>query len=401
MDVERNLLLVEDDPLTRNHLRRLFSSPPRELAERHGLAAFAVTDTDNAEGAWGFLEEARRTFRPFDVIVYDLELPPRAGQKARLEAGLDLLKRFDERIDGTLVIESAYGTNDVLIKLLRLGRAYFVPKIFTDEAIFAAAAQAFRSGRQHLDTRAAALLAERTERWSLVQSRTQIADCMARTVTEGISRVIEVADHLKELIQDRWQLHLEQDQDDPVNKALAELRTAALETAAGCAQVRQPAVRDSGAFQQMVVEQVLTEVVQRLRDVIAFRRVTLGWPADSETKVSSFPADVKMVVEEMVCAAVQASGQGQTVEVTIGRSEDGLTVNIAVEDQAEIKPDEAVQLARLTEGTPVEPGAGRAWGLFLARHAALNIGAKVQIEPASTAQAGTKSVLQIPVTAND
>ena len=394
------MLLVEDSPLIRQSLFELYTKPPKSLATKYEVPSFEVVAVGSGNEARCRLKEATENLQPFDVMVLDLALPTRNGAPASKDIGIGLFEEFDERAFGSVLVESVWADATTLIRLLMVGRAFFVAKPFQQEAIFRVAKQALNSTLQRLETQHQTFVAERFRRWTLLRSRAQTLDWMARTVSEGIGEVLDQTGRLAALIGDRFQLDSERDSSDSICGALADLKRAATRTSAKCAHVRTSLDPSSGSLVPMVAERVVGEVIQRLRDEVAFRRVVISWPRDGVTQVHSFPQDVALALEEILFNAIDASDEGQSVQVSVSRDDNRQTVNIAVVD--ETPPIGQAELEQIKDAVPISPDAGRAWGLSLAQSVAMNIGAKLLIEPVrGGGKSGNKYILQLPLTSHD
>ncbi|WP_309122327.1 response regulator [Paenibacillus sp.] len=168
---EPNILIAEDEALTRNGLKRL-------LAKSNGGAA-KVDVAEDGESAWRLIREGGTEY---DLILADIRMPKLNG--------LELLKRLrDEGIGSSVILLTGYADFEYARTALRLGASNYLLKPVDEEQIMQAVDEGLRFAveRRQADANA-----------RLIRDNPELFDRAAGAIRHPIVRkALEyIADHL-------------------------------------------------------------------------------------------------------------------------------------------------------------------------------------------------------------
>lgn len=388
-----SMLVVEDEERQLKRLVKLFRDSVRSMGpivQRYGIEGFDVDAAATGAGALQWLGEANARARPYDVVLLDVHLPRDEDDPTQsLEVGKKLLDCIVEHHSANaVVVVSAYGPFEHLdVEMLKKGAMDFVHKPYREEPLVFAVMQAWEKAWYRLRNREQ----EKRFAWALEQSRGEIADRLTNTVTRHTSTLLGHSQHLKEYLEERYQLNLERDKDDPICRAVKGIEDAARSAAQECSVLRSGLGGEAPALSLVNVRQSLEEVTQKLHPALIFRRVNLELPDEGEGEIKTFRDDLRTVLEEVLFSAVDASAEQGTVKASITRSESALEV--CVLDECE--PLHSKVCDRIEKGEPMERAEGRGWGLSLAQRVARNMGARLEVRPLP--ERGNIVTLRLPV----
>src|SRR5262249_51484678 len=142
---------------------------------------------------------------------------------------------------------------------------------------------------------------QRADRWLVAQACAEVADRMAREVSQGLERVLTQADVLWENVESHLTARL--DAQHPIAQSFEQLRAAAHDTVKRCAESRN-ATPNSGGYGPVPLESLVCEVLSELQPGFISKILTLQEPAATPYSVHTFSDDIKDVVREIVFSAV-------------------------------------------------------------------------------------------------
>lgn len=389
------LLIVEDSGRTLWQLTSTFTSPPRQLAEIYGAGPFDVETASTGAAATRLLKCADANGTPYDVMTLDLGLPENEGDSEDPQVGIELLRSVPESQCTAIVVASVHTEVPTLIELIRTRSADFVPKPFDRdcESIFRSVVRAYQAG---IRTRWLTIKQRLAEQLFAVQSRCEVADRLSGVVAEGLGTICEHVRELARQIEDRFQLGLSRDAEDPICQAIAAIERTADSLPRRCATLRGDPAVTSERLSHIYVDNVVGTALEKCWFGIAHHGLhVIGIPQGVRV-VHSFRRDLELIVEEMLVNAIEVSARGQSLDIHVERNQEQQTLDVSVVDQA--KPIDNSACDRIAIGEPLDSQSGREWGLWLAQRVARSIGARLRISPSST---GNTVTLHIPLTAND
>jgi CheY-like chemotaxis protein len=402
------LLIVEDHVYHGPILKRTFESPLERNRSAFAIEHFVVDLADNRETAEELLAHAAQSFQPYDALLLDLEIPPRPGEKTRMDEGFKVLRAVDERSCLQVVINSIHIDLQKLHKLVQSGIYDYIIKkkeveLDDDDKAytFQVVSNAYKKSALRLRSQWEEFLQERTERWRLVQTCAQMVDCVSKIVTDGVGRLREHCRGLGDLLASQYELRLERDADDPLCQAVGNIMDDASGIASELVGARALWIKESGSTDHPPHEENLEALVEesalRCLPGLALKGLKLNRSINGNHEARIFRHDVEMIIEELICNAVEASDVGQELSIRIDEST-GLhrerTIQVCVIDEGErITKAERDAIAA---NRPLPVGKGRGWGLSLAQRVAETSGAWIDVKPGPT-ELGNTVTLHIPV----
>jgi DNA-binding response OmpR family regulator len=89
---------------------------------------YRVSTAENGRRGWQLISQSTSHSHPIDLIITDIMLPDITG--------LELLKKIREQdLDIPVLVITAFGNKDLLIRLMRLGCMDYLDKPFTSAAL--------------------------------------------------------------------------------------------------------------------------------------------------------------------------------------------------------------------------------------------------------------------------
>lgn len=376
MKTDPRLLVIEDHRLSRQDLVEAFSDP-RNFDDYADINRFDVQAAGDGGSATQLLTEAIRTYRPYDVVLLDIGLPPDTDQGTceRTEVGLQLLKELHDKFKwaaGRVVILSINTRIPNFIEYLRAGAADFVAKPFKTKEAVPSVVLAFRKARDRHQIEWMERRAEQQMTWSLLQAQTSLADDLTVIVSDGIGDVLRGLRVVERILRERFQIDVDRDETDPLCRELQEVRKAAMYTTDKCTKTRT--LVGSGVEQtaDFNLNDSVDEVIDWVRPGLAWRRVAVRRTSEGEQRLRTLPNHWKAVVTEVVSNGLEASPSSGVIEVKTGGTE---MCQVQVVDQGEPITDDVRD--RINNGERVGQDEGRGWGLSLAQRAARNIACRL------------------------
>jgi CheY-like chemotaxis protein len=419
------LLIVEDFEPHWSFFQDLFESPPEryriEFTSRRtefSIDRFEVHIATNRLDAERLLAEADRNLRPYDVMLLDLGLPESPGEHepVLVDEGYKLLPMVTERSCTQVVITTIQAEPDYFEKALRSDVCDYIIKPDPDKwtpqyalSVFRSVASACVKGVRRLESRWNDYLRERTERWRLVQTCAGLVDCASQIVTDGVGRLREHGRDLTELLAARYELRPEHDADDPLCRSIVEIMEDADWIANEFMNVRRHF--GNGGFDQdssgetasvspqsVDINELVTASAGRCLPGLALKGLAISYSSDEKLEARVFRHDVEMILDELLCNAIEASDPGQSISVKVAQktgSQRERTIEIRVADHAAVIKTsyrEAIAANR-----PLSVDGGRSWGLSLAQRVAENSGAWIDVDEPGPSVVGNIVTLHIPV----
>jgi response regulator of citrate/malate metabolism len=383
------LLVVDDEAVYRNVLKRNMEEPSLRAQNETGLNGFEVNETARtADEARTLLWNAKHEKRTIDILWLDLGInandpdvkyndDPNVGIGVLNDLYASELNNTGPPIVGNIVIGSGKAHKDTLQKLIRTQVVqYFVPKPFHDEVPFRTAVDAYRSWQRR---KWHEYKQKRLIRWSAEAARLGISN-MTQSVTNGVGRAVTEMRKLVEVIEQSYYLNANVDREHPVCRQCAMVNEAVANITRDCAEERQrrsfldePEAEPS----HQSASALLDAAEQNVSSGLAAKVIRIEKAQLCEASVDLFTGCALMLLEEVLCGAIEETPPDGVIEMSVDRSPSKIT--FTMQDSAPpLSPRdcEAIHVAR-----HVLPPGGRAWGLALAQYAALNVGARLQVSP--------------------
>jgi signal transduction histidine kinase len=404
------LLIVEDNPFLGPDLVRTFETPARRHRDAFAIDRFSVDLATNRADAEAWLKKAADSYRPYDVLLLDLEIPESKDRPALMDEGFKILPRVNDLSCSQVVLNSLYIDLKKLHHPVQSGIFDYIIKKKENEIddddrayTFQVVANAYRRSALQVSARWGEFLRKRSEQWRLVQTCASMLDHVSRIVTDGVGQLREHGQILGELLAARYDLRPNRDADDVLCRALLDIMKDTERIAADLPDVRRflgdASLEEAGEqhLQEKVIEDLVRASAGNCLPGLASKGLSFSYLPRGRHKARIFSHDVQMIVDELMCNAIEASDCGGEISVDVAEmngSQGEQTIEIQVKDHA--KSIEEADRAAVISGSPVGIKHGRIWGLSLAQRVAENSGGWIDIQPSSS-EIGNTVTLHIPV----
>ena len=389
-----SILIAEDTDSIRLNLQEVFSAPPQEYSDAYGIPRFHVETAATGTEAEIKLLSALRRWKPYDVISLDLGLPKKAGDNPAPSVGLKILNDLsDGPLKGAgsaVVIQTVHTDLPTFLDTLRANVADFVPKPCGTEDFFRSVTLVYKKTRQEQKTKWEEYKLRRDNQWVLVQACAQVADSMARIVSEGLGEILSHTRELGDLLEEQLMLDPVQDSDHPICRGLERIRETAATTVHQCAASRTAAMPVPSPIEKIDLSRQLEGVLNRLRFGFAYRHLEVSVEGEDGVSVRASGSDLDLLLEEMLFGAMEASEAEQRITIKIIREPEAGSALVEVRDHGPL-----IQLwdgERLAKNHELDEAGERGWRLSLAERVALNVGGRLEVR---ASEGGNRVILAL------
>lgn len=381
------IVVVEDERMIRERLRRIFERPPIEFQTHFEIDGFTVDVASSASEATDLFHRANEEGFTYTFAWLDLGIPKDGSDSADDPSiGIDLVRQIRPIDCHELIVASAHNRSDVLLELLKTRMvADFVTKPWDDElqVPLKAAGEAYRRVQA---TRWKRIAEERSHTQLPKQIKSFVADKMMRIMTGGINEVKKNIDRAtKELTRVRGITD-----DGQMSRFLQAAAECSDRTVQGC-RIFQQGLSTSGVYGPTDVCELMTAIVNTY-SVVPGKAIDLDLGDNQRCQVDTFAVDLREILSEMLFGALIASPPDAEVFVEVRQNADNWTVDVQVRYDGPGFTE--AERDRILTGEP-SVAIDRISGLALAQRQAHNIGTAIEL-PSS--DFGNVVILRIPVT---
>ena len=235
----------------------------------------------------------------------------------------------------------------------------YVPKLFGEEARVKSVISAYEKGNMSLKSQWNEFRQLHTEQWRLVQNCEIVADRMCRIVSDGIGELNDIRNNLSRLLNDHYQLSVERDIEDPICQSIRQMNETFQAISKQSYQMRDELNSYSDELEKVNVTRIIQSSLHGLLPGIASVGLKVDYIYEGDYTVHSFKRDLKMIIDEIIYNAIEASDFGCTIEIKINKDNQKDLINICISDEA--KPVEYLTHDRTGR---YDPQNREGWSMF-------------------------------------
>lgn len=390
MDLKMNLnILAAEDKLRHyNNLVAVLDTITPSDKALWGIGDLEFTHAASAEQAMEHLGMAAKRRRPFDMLVLDLGLPLKEGDKDEdQDNGFDVLRVAHELgAAKQTIIFTVYAGDHNILRALREGACDFVKKPDGPDYDQQELKTRFMSCWQRIVETSSAGLFEQRIKDLVPYAEAGLAQRFEACFTDILQKVAHTAEDIERYAYERFGIDSEKDPQDYLIRLLnnqnANLK-AARENWAG---LNADLLGYDGKGTAMTLGTLLDSVREKLSPCLLVKKTTLRQDLSGAglAALLSFQNDVRVIVQEVITGALSTLpdyGTPRTLDVAA----------LISEGQAEIRftdnlePISPMDAQAINSGSVVGPDHGpaqfgRVWGLSVAQHIALRGGGRLIVK---------------------
>ncbi|MDZ7617656.1 MAG: HAMP domain-containing sensor histidine kinase, partial [Patescibacteria group bacterium] len=318
MDTLR-VLVTDDEPGMRLGVRRILAGFRADVPDLAEKIAFEVSDAEDGEAALKRIESD-----PPDILLLDHKMPKLNG--------IDLLDRLRGRnLEMLTIMITAYASIETAIAATKRGAYDFLAKPFTPDELRATVAKA----AQRL------MLARRTR--ALSEERRQVRFKFVRMLAHELKAPLDAVDGYLGMMLDRTagdgiaayddMVHRSQTRIEGMRKLITDLLD----------MTRIESGHKRRRLEQLDLAALARDVLDSFRPRASQRGVSLELHAPAVLEMTADRGELEMLLGNLVSNAVKYNRQDGRVHVTLGRTEDRVT--LAVRDTGiGLSPEETKRL---------------------------------------------------------
>lgn len=375
------ILVVEDNPMIRQDVRRCFRLIPEATRQLYGIGDFMIDEAGSVAESTRLLEQANQ--RAYDLVLLDLHLPHDESRDVpgSLQNGLNLLRFVTEsQTAAGIIIISAFNDYNSVIQCLRGGALDFVPKPFFQDSLEPAILNTWTLA---MTQRSREILYQRV--WNLAAyAEKGLAHSFKIVFSKLLQGVSAAAASIQNYADERYGVDSVKDSDDALMMELRSHQAAINQARQDWARLQSELAAGSGAVESGHVEQILHALKESLLPCLVVKKVVLDLAVFEERPILTFEGDVEIVLREiMVGLLSELPDYGQGRRVNISFAIEGTRARVRFEDDLDPVPEEKIKA--INEGQRILPDRefGRAWGLSVAQHVALRGGGELVVSAES------------------
>jgi DNA-binding response OmpR family regulator len=338
MKTKPSVLVVENDLSLNERFKLILEGPSARVQRETGFGGFLVDTAITGDEALRLLDCRDAAY---EAVLLDLKLPRTKEDHERQledeEVGRNLLARIRRQFGVAVVVITGYHSTENLIHSLRYGAADFVIKPLAtreDEALLIL--RMVKAVGQTREVKFEKLRLEHERRIGQIERRSE-RDRTAQETSSRMSLISQNLESLEDLLRGRVGLDAKRDANDPICKAMMAIKTATIDVhQAGWAV---STADEASEYSQVNVAGVLNDSVDQIRPCYAYREVELLVGCEDSLRTSTFPDELRQVIDELLFGALQSAPKGSTVEVSGEMSPQPEDVVITVVRQGNAVPE--------------------------------------------------------------
>lgn len=374
MKQKPSVLVVENYRSLKERFKFILENPPEHVQKKTGVCGFRVDAAATAEEAERLLNQDGADY---EAMLLDLKLPKNDDEVQRgledEEVGRRLLA-IGRQSGIAVVVITGFPSTENLIFALQRGATDFVIKPLTtreDEALLFV--RMVKAVGQTRETTFERLRLEHERRMQAIESRRQ-RDSFAQQTSQRMSQISQLAESLGGLLSRRVGIDSLRDADDPVCRVVRDIRRIANEVhEAGWAGAESA---EPSKYLPVSVQSIMRDRLDRIRPCYAYHEVGLDSTCPDPLETSTFPDELRQIIDEVLFETLQLAERGSNVEVHAFESH---------------QPDDIVISVTRHGSAPQE-------GQNLLERMLNNIGGRLECQPTSD---GTCVSIRIPVISHE
>lgn len=334
------------------------------------------------ERARGLLERASRQGRPYDTMLLDLRLPEKKGDHDSVKVGLGLLKKASRlgAVHESIVV-SVLTDFEWVSKAYHRGAADYVGKPIVPADLTAAVLRSWDRSLLKASTR---ILDERI-RTLVPHAARGLAYRFGSCFSGLLQRVVNTREGLRTELADRLALDAARDKEDSLVTRIADLERAERAARDDWAELSKSLGDQQTKAKRLSLHDLTADAKRELEPCLIAKRVALKQPGTASASILSFGNDVRTVIRELICGALNElpdyPDDGVSLKLSVERREAEVELTMS-EDLPPISRHDAELINKAMAVAP-ESTFGRAWGLSVVQHTALRGGGRLVVEPST------------------
>ncbi len=377
--IQPQVLIVEDSPLQLEGNKNDLEAIPADRLRELGVDRFVCKLARNVEEAESLFPRAGEP--PFDLLLLDLGIPEREGEKDLPDNGQRLLERVRrEGIVKEVIVTSVWKEFDQVTRAFRSGAVDFIAKVITTEVL---QAKVIECWKRLLGKESARLLGEERISELVPYAEKGLAHRFSTCFAKFVQAVADNGGDIERHVKERYSLDRREDSQDEFFRYIEEQERLVEEAKNEWGALRASLLSSGQSEREEKVETLLREIHRSLLPCFVVKNVALDVVGESGAAVQAFEDNVRAVLKEILVGALNALPDYNAARQTIGVEIGKVNGHVSVSFSDRLDPIPAEDARKINEESNISPlrRFEREWGLSVVQHIARLDAGRLEIKP--------------------